>query len=331
VPRSKDRSQPGGRAERHAIAVDLGGTYLRVACVTGAGELLHRQRIATPAGGEPEVVIPAIERLVGAARDAVADSHPIGLGVAAPGPLDPRRGIVIGVPNLVGWHEVPLAEILARQLDMTVWLHNDANLAGLGEARFGAGRGFDPLLYLTVSTGIGGGIICGGRIYEGAHGLAGELGHVIVADGGPACNFGHRGCLEALASGTGIARRARERLEAVATQQALPPTRPQEPITAESVAGAAGRGDVLSREIYERAGWSLGIAIGGHVNAFDPARVVIGGGVSRSWHLIEPAMLAGVAAVAMAWDRRAIDIVPARFGDDAGLIGAAVHAFDCSA
>jgi glucokinase len=296
------------------LAIDVGGTWLRVARVTALGRVLDRRRQPTPAGGDAAAVVEAVGRLAaqlgGPARLA---------GVAAPGPVDPASGTVYSPPNLPGWGAYPLRSRLADRLGCPVWVHNDANLAALGEARFGAGRGADPLVYLTVSTGIGGGVILGGRIFEGAHGLAGELGHVIVRAGGPRCNAGHAGCLEALASGTAVQRRAAE-LAGTAG----------EPAAAE-VAQAAAAGTAWAIQVLEEAGEALGLAIGGLINAFDPAWVVLGGGLTGAWELWAPAMQRSAEAVAMARAQRPVDIRRAALGDDGGLIGAAAHALDRAA
>jgi glucokinase len=266
--------------------------------------------------------------VLGGLRGDRGSASVVGVGVAAPGPLDIESGVVLAAPNLTGWRDVPLAAALAEATGLPVWVNNDANLAALGEARTGAGIGFDPLVYLTVSTGVGGGIVQGGRITTGAHGLAGELGHVVVEPGGPACNFGHRGCLEGVASGTATAALARARLEGGAPSRLLDPAFGAGSPTAAQVAEAARAGDALAAEVLGRAGSALGRAIAGYLNVLDPARVVIGGGVSRSWDLLESAVLAEVRDLTMAWDHRRVDIVVAALGDDAGLVGGASYAFD---
>jgi glucokinase len=234
-------------------------------------------------------------------------------GVAAPGPLDPREGIVLSMPNLPGFEDYPLRAAWGEALGAEVFVHNDANLAALGESRYGAGRGFDPLVYLTVSTGVGGGVVVGGEVLEGVSGLAGELGHVTIDSDGPACNFGHRGCLEALASGTAIGREAAER--------GLSP-----PHTAAGVAALARAGDAVAAEVFSCAGHYLGLAVGSFVNIFDPGRVVIGGGVANAWDLLAGAVQAGMAEIVMARSARRLEVVRSATGDDAGLLGAALYA-----
>ena len=161
-------------SESPVLVFDLGGTWLRAGLADAQGRLLRRWRRPTPTGGPPAV----IAAMVTAARELDPERTAVGIGIAAPGPLDPAAGMVIRMPNLPGWHDVPLATLVAEALELPARLHNDASLAALGEALAGAGRGASPLVYLTVSTGIGGGIVIGGRLFEGRHGLAGELGLV---------------------------------------------------------------------------------------------------------------------------------------------------------
>ncbi len=324
------RSTSANPAPEQALAVDLGGTWLRVAVVRRPATILIARRIPTPAKGAPGPVIAAIVELA-AALQAEAGLQASRAGVAAPGPLDPVSGTVYQVPNLSGWDAVPLSARLQEQLGMPVLLHNDANLAGLAEARCGAGRDCDPLLYLTLSTGIGGAVLLGGRLLEGRHGLAGELGHVVVQDGGPACNFGHRGCLEALASGTAIARQARERLAAGEASLLQQLGQSGEEISARLVAEAAAQGDPLATAVLSTAGRALGVALAGFANIFDPARIVLGGGVSASLGLLRAEIDLAMAELVMAKSQRQVDVVSSMLEDNAGLIGAAIYAFEAEA
>jgi len=199
-------------ADQAMIAVDLGGTHVRAALVGPDGTLLEQSRERTRAEAGPKGVVEQIAALVRSLGPLEPGVRAPMVAVAAPGPLNPARGVVYATPNLAGWHDFELAAALETELALAVKVHNDANLAALGEALRGAARDCGSSVYLTVSTGVGGGVVQGGGILEGAHGLAGELGHMIVRAGGPACNFGHAGCLEGLASGTAIARAAAERL-----------------------------------------------------------------------------------------------------------------------
>jgi len=304
------------------LAVDLGGTRLRVALVADGVVLARSSALTDPRG--PEAVVAQIQDLARAlvddsGRDRFDHHSPTAIAVAAPGPLDPATGTMHALPNLPGWEGFPLGPALAEAIGLPAFVHNDASLAALGEARRGAGRGARLMVYLTISTGIGGGIVAGGRLLEGAHGLAGELGHVVVRLGSSArCGAGHAGCLEALASGTAIARAAAER------RARGEPTVLGAEADAAAVAAAARAGDALACSVYERAAADLGIALAGFVNAFDPDVVVLGGGVALgAWDLLASGALRAATPTIMAPGARSWRLVPAALGDDAGLVGAA--------
>jgi glucokinase len=308
-------------AERY-LGVDLGGTKILTALVDDGGRVLHRLRVATPAGG-PEPVADAIVDMVRrVCREAGVDLHATrGLGVGAPGPMDPRTGVVFEPPNLDGWHDVPLGEMLDARLGIRVLIENDANAAALGERWAGAGIGVDDLVYMTVSTGIGGGLILGGRLYHGVSGTAGEVGHMVIDPDGPRCGCGRCGCLEAVASGTAIAREAR-----AAVREGKPTVLSAlaaEELHAEAVARAALDGDPVARAIYARAAAALGAGITGLVNILNPAMVIIGGGVARAGDLIFAPVRRIVRQEAFERPGAAVRIVPAALGDDVGAVGAA--------
>lgn len=310
----KQRSRPV------VLAVDLGGTRLRAALVHGDGRLENRREVPTPNTG-PEAVVRTISDMAASIGGA-----PTRVCVAAPGPLDPATGVVFGMPNLRGFDGFPLAASIAQAIGLPTLVNNDANLAALGEWHFGAGRGADPLLYLTVSTGVGGGIVRGGKLDPGRHGLAGELGHMIVSADGPSCNFGHAGCLEALASGTALATRAAEALSN-GERSTMDEFGAAGAITARGVAAAAYRGDGVALRLIEQLGRYLGLAVGSMVNAFDPEAVVIGGGLSHAWALFAKPLCDAAGEVILSPAARPdLRILPAENADDAGLLGAAVWA-----
>lgn len=197
------------------IGVDLGGTQIRTAVLRGA-TLLSRINILTGANSQPDNVLP---RMYGAIQEAldkanVSLGQVAGIGVAAPGPLDSKTGIVFSPPNLPGWDGIPLRDLLAERFQTSIYVDNDANVAGLGEYMFGAGQGSRHMVYMTISTGIGGGVIADGKLLRGANGTAGELGHMTIDWHGERCTCGNIGCLEYLASGTSIARRANQAIQA---------------------------------------------------------------------------------------------------------------------
>jgi len=262
-------------------ALDLGGTKLRavVAGLDGniSGEII---RPSEADEGPDRVIDRMIETLEAAAKEAgtnVSDLRAV--GVASPGALDLIHGLVTEAPQLPGWDGVPLVEIMNKRLGLPVLLENDANAAALGENRFGAGRGTRFMVYLTISTGVGGGIIIDGQVYHGVSGSAGELGHMVVWFNGPRCLCGERGCLEAIASGTGLAWRARDlvdRGEAPGLDRIL---REKGELDADEVAEAARAGDEDARRLFDEAGLYLGIALANHINIFNPEMLVLGGGV----------------------------------------------------
>jgi glucokinase len=302
-----------------AIAIDLGGTQSRVAAITSSGEIISRAAFATRADGEPEEVIRDLTLATAELRARLGDRAIVGLGVAAPGPLDPAIGIVFQAPNFPRWHDVPLAEQLEQLTGLTVVLGNDANLAGLAEARLGAGQGARNLIYLTVSTGVGSGIIVDGRMLLGEHGIGAEAGHMAISLDGPRCGCGNRGCLEAYASGTAIANRA---AEAIAAGRPTILAGRHEEIEAIHVAEAAEQGDDLANELIHEAGHALGIGVRNLLHLFNPSAVVIGGGVSRIGPRLWDPMWDVVNHDAMVAYRQDLRIVPAALGDDPGLIGA---------
>ncbi|MBF8286519.1 MAG: hypothetical protein HW393_333 [Dehalococcoidia bacterium] len=237
-------------------AVDLGGTKVRALVADRSGRVLGDDiRPSGAAEGLATVLGRMVESLDAAlARAGVEREQLAGLGIASPGAVDVERGVVPNAPQLPGWQDVPLARLMAERVGVPALLENDASAAALGEHRFGAGRGTRHMLYITVSTGLGGGIIIDGELYRGKSGAAGELGHMIIDIDGPPCGCGARGCLEALASGTAIARRG-ERLAESGDSPVLARLRGQEgPVTAEMMKRAADMGDAASREAFREAG-----------------------------------------------------------------------------
>lgn len=308
------------------IAVDLGGTSIRTARFDAGGPPpLSQAKIATLASQGPDAVI---ERMVQAIEKVLpSERTSMRIGVGAPGPLDPRTGIILEAPNLPGWTNVPLRDILQGRLNCPVAVGNDANLAALGEWRYGAGRGSRDLLYLTISTGIGGGVIIDGRLLIGTRGLAAELGHMTVDPDGPMCGCGQRGHLEAVASGPAIARRARQLIEEGRVSVLSGPLAAGRELTAETVGEAAKSGDSLAREVLAEAGEAIGRHLAGLAHAFNPEVIVLGGGVTHVGPLLfEPVDRALRAHILHPAYLEGLRLVPAGLGDEAGLIGAMVLA-----
>lgn len=311
---------------RSALAVDLGGTNLRVAVVAADGTLSHRRSMPTEAAAGPRAVTDRIAALLDETARAARLGTDVPAGIAVPGPVAPRQGIVYFMPNLPGWHDFALAEALSTRTHRTIQIANDGNCAALGEARFGVGVGIRDLVYLALGTGVGGGIISGGQLIEGTLGVAGEVGHVAVSLEGPRCSCGSIGCLEAYVSGWAITRDA----EIVATTEdgsAIRHAAAGNPITPTVVAVAASEGDPAALALLDRAGRALGAGIGSFVNLFNPELVVIGGGVATLGEaLLAPARRA-LAEHAFPVQRAAIRLVTSALGDDTALYGAAALAF----
>ncbi len=308
-------------------AVDLGGTKILSLAVAADGDVLGADRRPTEAHEGPQAVLQRIaESVLAAVRHAGPGRTLAAVGLAVPGPIDFERGVVADAPNLPGWHDVPVARLLSDMLGCPVVLENDANAAAFGEWRLGAGQGARHVVYLTVSTGIGGGLVLGGQLYRGANGAAGELGHLPLVEDGPLCGCGARGCLEQLASGTAVARRAREMLGRNGAPVLARLAAGDREITAELVHQAAEQGDLDAREIIDRAGRYLGSGLVAFVNIFNPDVIVIGGGTAKiGAMLLEPA-LAELNTRAFRIAREHVRVVPAQLGDRAGALGAAMLA-----
>ncbi len=298
------------------VAVDIGGTQMRAASYTSEKlKPIKQKKIATLAS-EPG----GLNRLTQVIEEVWPNGDQVeAIGLGSPGPLDPHTGYLLAPPNNPEWHNFPLAPNVSRHFGVKAYLDNDANLAGLAEYRFGAGKGHHNVLYITVSTGIGGGVIIEDRLLQGYHGLAAELGHIIIDPNGPPCSCGYNGHLESFSSGPAIVRYVLGEMES-GTRSSL---KREGFITAREVAEAAHQGDALAIKAYQRAGEYLGIGVASLLHAFDPSIVIFGGGVSQvgnllfdtfhvslKKHVFHPRYLEGLV------------ITNAELGDDAGLLGA---------
>jgi len=313
------------------LGIDLGGTKILTAVIDAQGSLRARDHSVTPAAKGPQAVIQAIrESAKRSFEQASMDvSWVDAVGIGAPGPSNPETGVLFTSPNLPGWQDVDLVRILEEQFGKKVYLINDANAAALAEYRFGAARGLQHVIYITVSTGIGGGIIIDGRLYTGAVGTAAELGHMTIDLDGPRCNCGNFGCWETLASGTALARRARLRIEEGASTAILDHAAGEiEKVDAKIIQAAAEEGDLLANELISRTGFYLGVGLANLINMFNPQMIVIGGGVSNIGdRIFNPAyQTAKDRAYAAAY--AAVTFTRAKLGRNSGVLGAAAHALD---
>jgi glucokinase len=298
-------------SEPRVLGIDLGGTKVAVSAWTPDGRRLSTEKFATLPGGPA----PNVARIAALARELLAGRPALAVGVSCGGPLDPERGVILSIPNLAGWEEAPLAELLRRELRAPVGIENDANACALAEHRFGAGRGSRDLVFLTVSTGIGGGLVLDGRIYRGHRFLAGEVGHMVIVPGGPPCGCGKRGCLEALASGTAIRRRLLERREALAEPGRPAPDLPSD---ARELVERARQGDRFSIEFLREAAGYLAQGISNLVFVLDPETVVLGTIAVAAGDLLLGPLREEVSARLWPAFERGLRIVPAGLGPDLG-------------
>lgn len=325
------------------IGLDLGGTQIRTAVLQGA-RLLSRVGLLTGENPSPDRVIPRMyESIYQALQEAQVTIEQIaGIGIGAPGPLNSRTGTVFSPPNLPGWINVPLRDIFMEKFGCPVFVENDANAAALGEYMFGAGRGSREIVYITVSTGIGGGVISEGRILEGIAGTAAELGHMSIDWRGPLCNCGSIGCWESISSGTAIARRAHELIAAGLGEALLQfVLAHQEPVAdadtpadverashtpthvnARMVAQAAQAGIPEAQTIIAEAAEGLGVGLVNVMHIFNPERIVLGGGVAQMGEpLLAPARrIMKERTMKVPYD--SATIVMAELGSNVGLVGA---------
>jgi glucokinase len=316
------------------IGVDLGGTKVEAAAVDAGGAILRKIRRPTPVAGGPEAVTAEIVEMVSGLRGAGPAVGLLGVGLGVAGQIEADTGMVRFAPNL-GWRDVPFKRNLAQALKLPVALTNDVRAATWGEWLHGAGQGCDDLICLFVGTGIGGGVVSGGRMLTGCSNTAGELGHTTVALGGPLCTCGRRGCLEALAGGWALAREARDAiqadpeggrglLEAAAALKQSPAT-PEE-VTAQAVARAAQNGDPLARRLVAAAAQALVAGCASLVNAFNPCRLILGGGVMEGLPELVARLARDVAREALQAATGSLQVLPARLHGEAGVIGAAALA-----
>jgi glucokinase len=302
--------------------IDIGGTKIALAVADHEGRIIEKTRFPARTGERgPHAIIEEalteIERMLGQTGARLA-----AVGVGCGGPLDRKRGLILSPPNLPGWDEFPVVRLVEERLGVPALLDNDANAAALGEHRHGAGAGYRHLVYITISTGIGGGVIVRGKLVHGVYDGAGEVGHMTVLPGGPACGCGGRGCLEALCSGTSIARRARAKMAAGETSSLS--SQGADNVTAQAVAEAARAGDAVATEVWDETIEYLAVGVGNLFNILAPEAVVIGGGVSTAGEQLFGPLRERVRARARMLPPEMINILQASLGGDSALHGAVI-------
>jgi glucokinase len=309
------------------IGVDIGGTKIATGLVTGDAQVIERSVLPTPRETNVDLVVSQVYRSIDHTleKSNLAPSQLAGIGVVAPGPLNPRTGVLLYAPNIPSFKNVPIRKMVQDRYGVPTRVENDANAAGLAEALFGAGVGYKYVLYVTVSTGIGTGVILDQRIYHGKNGAAAEGGHITINYQGPVCSCGLRGCIEAYASGTAMARRARERLSSTSVPskiRSLVANR-LEQVTPIVIAQAAQSGDELALALIRETGEYLGIWLGSMISLFDPDIIIIGGGLSALDESLFASMRETIPKHTINPFPKEIPIVSAQLQRDVGILGAA--------
>ncbi|MGH9497299.1 MAG: ROK family protein [Candidatus Sulfotelmatobacter sp.] len=310
------------------LGVDIGGTKVAVGIVDRDGKILAQGRKPMVVTGSAEA---GLEAVISAIDSMMSQAAVQGIGICAPGPLDPKTGVVLNPPNVPCWRNFPLAQTIASRYQVPVKVDNDANAAALAETRWGAARGFRYVFYATIGTGIGSGIVLDGKIYHGNTGAAGEGGHVSIDYRGPLCACGKRGCIEILASGTAVGARARAKLTASpSTQSAILKIAKGnvEQVTSESVAKAYASGDSLSKEILQETVDLLVPWLGNIVDLLDPDVLVMGGGVAAMLKPFFDEMRSKLPGWCVNPRASQIPLLMAHYGADAGIAGGAALCSD---
>ena len=291
------------------LGIDFGGTKLALGVADDAGRIVAARRRPTDAAAGPEGAVIAMEQMAGEIDDLTRGVAAVGISFGGPVGVDRTRTLLSH--HGPGWEDYPLVERVAAGWSRPVAMDNDANAAALGEARFGAARGQGNVLYVTVSTGIGGGVVVDGQLYRGSRGLAGEIGHMVVAPNGPICTCGKRGCLEATSAGPSIAREYLARADS-----------PRDLVTAADVFARAAAGERLAQDVVGEAIRFLAIGLANAIDLLDPDVVVVGGGVSQAGDALFVPLRAAMRELAPLSPPGAVPVVPAALGDAVGVLGA---------
>ena len=315
---------------RAAIGVDIGGTNVKLGLVSQKGEvLLHDLFLTNDHSGRKELLKQLAARIEILKKEAKFRKLTLaGVGIGAPGPVDVERGFVYFFPNIPGWRNTPLKKILQDKTRLPIFVDNDANVMAWAEYCFGAGRGSQNMIALTLGTGLGGGIVMNGKLFHGRHYSAAEMGHMVIDPNGPLCGCGNRGCVETFVGNGYFVKDVREHLQAgghsILNEWV---TKEGRELTPQLVQEAARLGDKLSQGQWKKTGEYLGTALAGLVNVLNPERIVLGGGMARAGAPIFAPVRAAIKKKAFPIAARFVKVLPAELGYDAGLIGAAALVF----
>lgn len=310
-----------------AIGVDVGGTNVKVALVDNLGQIIYSNSIPTRPEMGYEYTISNIKQAIYVLfEETKTDKEKVeGLGFGFPGQIDCSNGVVRILPNIPGWVNVPIAQIMQDEFEIPTKVDNDVRCATLGELNFGAGKGCENLICITVGTGIGSGLIVNGKIVRGASNAAGEIGHIkLQIHDGPICGCGDTGCMEAFASGPSIVAMAQEYIAGGKSTKYREMAEEEKVITPIMVAQAALMGDAVAKRIFEVIGEYIGIGLSSVVNLLNPEKIVVGGGVADAGDLLLDPIKRTIKRRAMPIQAEVIQIVPAKLGNTAGVIGASL-------
>jgi len=310
----------------HYLGVDIGGTTIKTGIVASDGAVVASSASGW-SGGQPAEAVELVARLAAALIRAHPSEEPTACGVGSAGLVDGRTGTVIASPNLPTWHDVKLADLIATSTNLPTLVDNDANAAAYAEYHIGAARGAASALMLTLGTGVGGGMVFGGRLYRGAHGFAGEVGHATIEAGGPVCACGNDGCLERFVNAGAIVERAREALTS-GRPSSMAAAAAEGALTAQVVGEAANAGDAVALDVVTETGRLLGVGLANFAFILDPDVVVLGGGVSAIGQALLAPAREELERRTASYGLRLPRLVFAELGHDAGVVGAALLARD---
>ncbi len=311
--------------EKWLIGVDLGGTTTKLAFITCDGEIVHKWEIPTDTSNKGQNITKNIAKAIDEKLAELGENKDriLGIGMGAPGPVNTEMGVIYEAVNL-GWSNYPLQEELAKETGLSVIVENDANIAAVGEMWKGAGSGAKDLVCITLGTGVGGGVIANGSLVQGASGAAGEIGHItVVANNGYNCNCGKTGCLETVASATGIVRVALEKIGEFPNSALAVILNQEGKITAKDVATCAQQGDEYAVMVLDRVTNYLGLSLANVASVLNPEKIVIGGGVSKAGDILLNSINKYFQQYSFVRVRESTSLAIATLGNDAGVIGAA--------